>query len=67
MSLSSDSLALRRKRTATERAENNGDPLIAKKRACEAAKSNPAQPVPTATPAIDNAGPAPKTGFNVSL
>ena len=36
MSLSSDSLALRHKRTATEQALNNGDPLIVKKRAREA-------------------------------
>jgi hypothetical protein len=67
MSLSSDSLALRRKRTATERAENNGDPLVAKKKAREAAKSNlvsnraPSQPVPALTPA------APKTNSNVSI
>lgn len=39
MSFSSESLALRRKRTATERAENNGDPLVANKKAREAAKS----------------------------
>ena len=62
MSLSSDSLALRRKRTATERAENKGDPLVAKKKAREAAKSSN---LTTLTPAMDtsNAGPAP----NVSL
>lgn len=68
MSLSSDSLALRRKRTATERAENNGDPLVAKKKAREAAKvSDLAQPPTQATLAMDNAGPAPKTSSNVSL
>ena len=39
MSLSSESLALRRKRTATERAKNNGDPLVANKKARAAAKS----------------------------
>jgi hypothetical protein len=39
MSFSSESLALRRKRTATERAENNGDPLAANKKARAAAKS----------------------------
>lgn len=42
MSLSSESLALRRKRTATERAENNGDPLAASKKARMAAKSKAA-------------------------
>ena len=36
MSLSSESLNLRRKRTATERAINNGDPLVVRKRAREA-------------------------------
>ena len=36
MSLSSDSVALRRKRTATERALNNADPLVVKKKACQA-------------------------------
>ena len=72
MSFSFDSLALRRKRTATERAENNGDPLVAKKKAHEAAKSklsNPAQPVPTFTPStvMVNMGPIAKTSSNVSL
>jgi hypothetical protein len=67
MSLSSDSLALRRKRTATERAENNGDPLAVKKKARNAAKSNLAQPeTALSTPAMNNAGPAPKTSSNVS-
>ena len=33
---------LPRKRTATERATNNGDPLVVRKRACEAT----AAPVP---------------------
>lgn len=45
MSLSFDSVALRRKRTATERALNNADPLVVKKKARQAgvtvAKSNP--------------------------
>ncbi len=36
----SDSLGLRRKRTATERAEKNADPLVIRKKAREAAKSN---------------------------
>ncbi|KAF8150995.1 hypothetical protein B0H34DRAFT_825183 [Crassisporium funariophilum] len=42
MSLSVESLALRCKRTATDRAKNNGDPLVIKKKACGAARSNPA-------------------------
>jgi hypothetical protein len=37
MSLFADSLSLRRKRTATERALNNADPLIVKKKARQAA------------------------------
>ena len=36
MSLSAESLNLRRKRTATERVMNNGDPLVVRKRAREA-------------------------------
>ena len=36
----SDSLGLRRKRTATERAESNADPLVIRKKARKAAKSN---------------------------
>ena len=40
MSLSSEFLAQRRKHTATDRAENNGDPLVIKKKAREAARSN---------------------------
>jgi len=38
MSLSALSLDLRRKRKATERAENNGDPLVARKKARDASK-----------------------------
>ena len=38
MSLSAESLSLQRKRTATERATDNGDPLLANKKACQAAK-----------------------------
>jgi len=48
MSLSYDSLALRRKRTASERALNNGDPLVVKKKAREAIST------PTAEPSIDS-------------
>jgi hypothetical protein len=67
MSLSSESLALRRKRTATERAENNGDPLVVKKRAREAAKSNTAA-ASTSTQVATAEKPAPTTkkGPNVS-
>lgn len=36
ISLSSDSLSLRCKHTATEHALNNADPLVAKKNACQA-------------------------------
>ena len=61
MSLSFDSLALRCKCTATERAENNGDPLIAKKKARKAAKSNMAV-MPTLTTAT-KAATAPKKRF----
>ena len=49
MSLSSESLNLRRKRTATERAENNGDPLAANKKARAAAKSQYHTSAPTQT------------------
>jgi len=58
MSLSSDSLALRRKRTATERALNNADPLVVKKKARQAtniasltvAKPNPPNNGPSVGP-----------------
>ncbi|KAF8810406.1 hypothetical protein BYT27DRAFT_7209501 [Phlegmacium glaucopus] len=40
MSFSSDSLALHRKRTVTECAANNGDPLVVRKKAHKAMKSN---------------------------
>jgi hypothetical protein len=64
MSFFADSLALRRKRTATERAESNGDPLVAKKKAREAAKVNAATPAFTAT--VAKAAPVPKKTSNVS-
>ena len=48
MSLSADSLNLRRKRKATERAQNNGDPLVAKKKAREASRTSTAA-ISTAT------------------
>jgi len=38
MSLSAESLSLRHKHTAKERATDNGDPLLANKKACQAAK-----------------------------
>ena len=37
MSLSSETLSLHRKRTAAEHALNNTDPLVVKKKACQAA------------------------------
>ena len=37
-------MALRRKRTASECAVNNADPLLARKKACEAMKSDTALP-----------------------
>jgi hypothetical protein len=40
MSLSADSLGLHRKRTATDHAANNGDPLVVRKKAREATKSS---------------------------
>jgi len=45
MSFTSDSIPMHRKRIATERLTENGDPLIANKKACEAAKKTPAQQV----------------------
>jgi hypothetical protein len=64
MSFIADPSALRRKRTATERAESNGDPLVIKKKAREAIKSN-VDPTPavTATKAV----PAPKKGSNLNV
>jgi hypothetical protein len=61
MSLSAESLNLRRKRIATERAINNGDPLVARKKA--RAVFQPSVTPRTATAAA----PAPKDGANVSL
>ena len=40
MSLSAESMALCCKRTATNRAENNGDPIVIKKKARKAAILN---------------------------
>ena len=58
MSFSYESTTNRHKRTATERADNNGDPLVVKKKAREAAKA-PAPAVSTGqlskmNPAIEN-------------
>jgi len=61
MSLSSDSLALRRKRTATDRAMNNGDPLVVKKKAREAVQSD------TAVPTAAKPAPTSEKGPNVSF
>lgn len=58
MSLSIEPLALRRKRTATDRAENNSDPLAANKKARAEAKAKATAQASTATK------PAP--GTNVS-
>lgn len=66
MSLSIESLVLRRKRTATDRAENNGDPLVVKKRAREAAKSNTAAPTLTRVATAKKPAPTGKKGPNVS-
>ena len=65
MSLSFESLALRRKRTATERAENNGDPLVVKKKAREAAKSNMAASTSTRVATAEKPAPTGKKGPNV--
>jgi hypothetical protein len=54
MSLSAESLNLRRKRIATEHVMNNGDPLVVRKKARQAVQAN--KTVTTATVAA----PAPK-------
>jgi len=57
MSFSADSLAMRRKRTVSERVTENGDPLVIRKKAREAAKTGPSIPVAsqavTAPPGIN--------------
>jgi len=63
MSFLADSLTLRRKCTATERAANNEDPLVARKRAREATKLNAA--LGTAVAAAKPAA-APESGPKVS-
>ena len=45
MSFSADSLAMRRKCTVSERVTENGDPLVIRKKAHEAAKTGPSIPV----------------------
>lgn len=70
MSLSTDVSSHRRKRTATDRAKNNGDPLVAKKRARQAAQPTTDQVSPTAPPAAkqgNSIGVGFKKGPNVSL
>jgi hypothetical protein len=47
MSLSSDSVALSGKRTATEHALNNTDPLVVKKKARQAGKTKVGKIAPT--------------------
>lgn len=64
MSLTIDSLALRCKRTASERAVNNADPLLARKKACEAAKTNTT--VGGAVSAAAKPATVPKNTLNVS-
>ena len=57
MSLSSESFALRRKRTATQHAETNGDPLAANKKACAAAKSKDSTSAPAQASTSTNGVP----------
>jgi hypothetical protein len=52
MSLSYDSLAVRRKRMATERALNNGDPLIVKKKARGTKTATKTNPTSNDTPKV---------------
>ena len=67
MSLSSDFLANCCKHTATECTKNNKGPLISKKKAHEAAKSNMAiTPNLTLATVIAETATAPKDGFKVS-
>jgi hypothetical protein len=54
MSFSANSSGLRRKRTTTEHAANNADPLVARKKARESQKKNA-----TAMPVVANAEPGP--------
>jgi len=64
MSLSADSLALRCKRTATDHAVNNADPLLARKKAREASKSNTA--LGGTVSAATKPATVPKNTLNVS-
>jgi hypothetical protein len=57
MSFSADSSGLHRKCTTSERAANNADPLVTRKKAHEAQKKDV-----MAMPVAVNAGPAPKNG-----
>lgn len=62
MSFSADSSGLRRKRTTSERAANNADPLVARKKARQAQKKDV-----TAMPVMAlNAEPAPKNGHKTT-
>src|SRR6266545_8312418 len=71
MSLSAESLNLRHKRKATERAENNGDPLVAKKKAREASRTNKAATSTMSSaaelaPAVNHSVALTRKGSNVS-
>jgi hypothetical protein len=56
MSLSTESLTVRRKRTASERVTGNGDPLVASKKARQAAKAAKGSGmVPVLTPPVISA------------
>jgi hypothetical protein len=57
MSLSSLSLDLRRKRKATERAESNGDPLVARKKARDTSKLATSSSTPSEGPATSKSVP----------
>jgi hypothetical protein len=50
MSFSADSLTMRRKRTVSECVTENGDPLVVRKKAREAAKQGPVASQAFATP-----------------
>ena len=66
MSLSSDSPANRCKCTATEHAENNGDPLLANKKACQAVKFKSAVTPTLSAEAGSSAVTAPRNSSKVS-
>ena len=61
MSFSADSSGLHHKRTTSEHAANNADPLVARKKAREAQKKDV-----TAMPVMENAEPASKNGHKTT-